>query len=276
MKPMNTREEWFNRARVLWRRVQRLISLWWLEAQRFLRGVPWGRVRPGWYVMGALVLYSIFASLQWRGAVAELEGTQAKLEVFEKAAVLENAKLSLPLVGARLPTSVDNLPNAPRVYRRGVSQGFVFTGVDAGVQVQFGMPVLAVADAKVKLLTSNFKELTPKEFQVLLTKVKDGASQNDLNLLRGRQVSLLHKNGVVTRYGHLSSINPNLTYATEIKRGDVIGFVGNSGTLDGTRGTKNNARLLFEIWLENETKFFGAGLSSDTVRREVLKLIKVP
>jgi peptidoglycan LD-endopeptidase LytH len=273
---MNTREEWFNRARVLWRRVQRLISLWWLEAQRFLRGVPWGRVRPGWYVMGALVLYSIFASLQWRGAVAELEGTQAKLEVFEKAAVLENAKLSLPLVGARLPTSVDNLPNAPRVYRRGVSQGFVFTGVDAGVQVQFGMPVLAVADAKVKLLTSNFKELTPKEFQVLLTKVKDGASQNDLNLLRGRQVSLLHKNGVVTRYGHLSSINPNLTYATEIKRGDVIGFVGNSGTLDGTRGTKNNARLLFEIWLENETKFFGAGLSSDTVRREVLKLIKVP
>ncbi len=271
---MNTREEWFNRAKVLWRRLQRGASLWWLEAQRFLGRVPWGRVRLGWYVMAALLLYGIFATIQWRGTVANLERTEAKLEVFEKAALLEDAKLSLPLAGARLPTSADNLPNAPRAYRRGVSQGFVFTGVDAGVQVQFGMPVLAVADAKVKLLTSNFKELTPQEFQVLLKKVKDGASQNDLNLLRGRQVSLLHNNGVVTRYGHLSSINPNLTYATQIKRGDIIGFVGNSGTLDGTRGTKNNARLLFEIWTENETKFFGAGLSPDAVRREVAKVIK--
>jgi peptidoglycan LD-endopeptidase LytH len=276
MKLMNTREEWFNRAKVLWRRLQRQVALWWLEAQRFLQRLPWNRIRPGWYVMGALLLYSFFATLAWRGAVANLEQTKAKLEVFEKAAVLENAKLSLPLAGVSLPSKEDNLPNAPRAYRRGVSQGFVFTGLDAGLKIKFGLPVLAAADAKVKLLTSNFKELTSREFLALLIKVKDGASQNDLNLLRGRQVSLLHNNGVVTRYGHLSSINPNLTYATEIKRGDIIGFVGNSGTLDGTRGTKNNARLLFEIWLENETKFFGAGLTPDVVRREVAKIIKVP
>ncbi len=276
MQVMNTRDEWFNRLKVLWRRVQRLSATWWLEVQRFLRRVPWGAVKPGWYLMAGLVLYGLYATLQWRGAVSNFEQVNAKLMVFQKAAALENAKFSLPIAGALLPSNPDNLPNAPRAYRRGVSQGFVFTGLDAGVQVKFGMPVLAVADAKIKLLNANFKEISTQEFQALITKVKDGASLNDLNLLRGRQVSLLHENGIVTRYGHLSSINPKLTYSSLIKRGDVIGFVGNSGTLDGARGTKNNARLLFEIWLENETKFLGAGLNADAVRREVAKVLKLP
>ncbi len=271
---MDTRAELFNRLKALWRRGQRSAALWWLEAQRFLRRVPWDKIRPGWYLLAGLVLYALFATIQWQNVAAQLETAKTKLEVFDKAALLENAKFSLPIAGASLPKSPENLPNAPRVYRRGVSQGFVFTGVDAGVQVQFAMPVLAVADAKVKLLTANFKELTPQEFQALLVKVKDGASQNDLNLLRGRQVSLLHENGMITRYGHLSSLNPNLTYASQIKRGDIIGFVGNSGTADGARGTKNNARLLFEIWLENESKFFGAGLNPNQVRLEASKMIK--
>ncbi len=273
---MNTRAEWFNRLKALWRRSQRTAATWWLEAQRFLGRVPWDKIRPGWYLLAGLVLYALFATIQWQNTVVQLGVAQNKLEVFEKAALLENAKLGLPIAGVSLPKSPENLPNAPRAYRRGVSQGFVFTGVDAGLQIQFAMPVLAVADAKIKLLTANFKELSPQEFQALLLKVKDGASQNDLNLLRGRQISLLHENGIITRYGHLSSLNPNLTYASQIKRGDIIGFVGNSGTLDGARGTKNNARLLFEIWLENETKFYGAGLKPEEVVRQAAKIIKLP
>ena len=273
---MNTRAELFNRLKALWWRGQRTAATWWLEAQRFLRRVPWNKVRPGWYFLAGLVLYALFATFQWRNLAAQLETTKTKLEVFERADLLENAKFTLPVSGVSLPKSPENLPNAPRVYRRGVSQGFVFTGLDAGVQIRFAMPVLAVADGKVKSLTANFKELTPKEFQALLEKVKDGASQNDLNLLRGRQVSLLHENGLMTRYGHLSSLNPNLGYDSQIKRGDIIGFVGNSGTADGARGTKNNARLLFEIWLENQTKFFGAGLKPDQVRLEASQIIKLP
>lgn len=272
---MNTREEWFNRLKDLWRRVSRNAGVWWLEAKRFLRKIPWNRVRPGWYLLVGLVLYAIFATVQWQQTIAQLEDTKAKLEVFEKAAALENAKLTMPIAGVSLPQNPDNLPNAARAYRRGVSQGFVFTGVDAGVQIQFGMPVVAAADGKIKLLTANFKELTVQEFLALLEKVKDGASQNDLSLLRGRQVVLLHENGMVTRYGHLSSFNPNLSYATPVKRGDVLGFIGNSGTLDGARGNKNNARLLFEIWLENETKFLGAGLKPEAVRLEAEKYIKL-
>jgi murein DD-endopeptidase MepM/ murein hydrolase activator NlpD len=89
-------------------------------------------------------------------------------------------------------------------------------------------------------------------------------------------VALIHTNGVVTRYCHLSSINPKLSFTSnKVKRGEVIGFVGNSGTLDGARGNKNNARLLFEIWLENETKFFGAGLTPQAIRLEAAKLIQL-
>ncbi len=253
---------------------QRYLTRAWQETQRFLRTVPWSRVRPGWYVLLGLLLYSVFATIQWQSATAQLTQSRAKLAVFEKAAAFENAKLIFPILSATVPQNVDNLPNAPRPYRRGVSQGMVFTGVDAGVRVTYGMPVQAVADGKIKLLVSNFKELTTAEFLKLLEKVKDGASLDDLNVLRGRQVHLLHSNGMVTRYGHLSKIAENLTYASIVKRGDIIGYVGNSGTLDGTRGNQNNARLLLEVWLENESKFLGAGLTPVDVRQAINKVFK--
>jgi peptidoglycan LD-endopeptidase LytH len=268
-------QPWSEKLQTLWRRTSRHLRHLWLETSRNVKTFGQQRtIRPGWFIVGGLLIYALYATAQWSSTVATLRQTNAKLEVFEKAAALESAKLSLPLEGARLPQKPENLPGAAREYRRGVSQGFVFTGVDAGVQVQYGMPVLAAADGEVKFLGGNHVEMTTTEFQALLNKVKDGASQADLQLLRGRQVALIHANGVVTRYAHLSSINPALSFTNnKVKRGQVIGFVGNSGTLDGARGNKNNARLLFEIWLENESKFFGAGLTPDRLRLEAAKLI---
>jgi peptidoglycan LD-endopeptidase LytH len=266
-------ESWSERLQTLLRRTSRSAQRVWLEISRYLATK---KVRPGWFVLGGLFLYACFATIQWQQNANQLRQTTAKLEVFEKAQAREAAKFSLPLAGAGLPQKPENLPNAPREYRRGVSQGFVFTGVDSGVQVRYGMPVLAAADGEVKALDSNFKEQSVAEFQALLNKVKDGASQQDLQLLRGRQVALVHENGVVTRYCHLSSLNPKLSFSNNlVKRGDVIGFVGNSGTLDGARGNKNNARLLFEIWLENESKFFGAGLTPENLDLESAKMFSL-
>ncbi|MFN3266459.1 MAG: M23 family metallopeptidase [Deinococcales bacterium] len=264
-------QPWSEQLQTVWRRAQRqLLCLWQNLSHNFRQH----NIRPGWFILGGLFLYAIFATVQWQNATAALRTANTKLAVFEKAAALENAKLSLPIAGVRLPDNPNNWPGAARAYRRGVSQGFVFTGVDAGLQIQYGMPVLAAADGEVKFLSSNYKELSVQEFQALLSKVKDGASQADLMALRGRQVALIHQNGMVTRYCHLSSINPNLSFTNnKVKRGQVIGFVGNSGTLDGARGNKNNARLLFEIWLENESKFFGSGLKPETIRLEAAKII---
>lgn len=250
------------------------VALTWLSAiaQRLGR-VPWSTVRPGWYVILALAIWSLVATAQWATLNSQLGESNSRLEVFERQAALENARLSLPIAGAGLPRSADYLPNAPRAYRKGVSQGFVFAGADSGVNVPFGTPVLAAADGEIVKLDASFKETTVPEFLKLLTDVKNGASDNDLERLRGRQIWLKHENGVVTRYGHLSKIAPQLSFANPVKRGDVIGFVGNSGTLEGARGNKGNARLLFEVWPLPD-RFLGAGLKPSEVRVQAAKLFR--
>jgi peptidoglycan LD-endopeptidase LytH len=245
-----------------------------LKVGEWLGRIPWARIRPGWYVMAALAVWSLIASANWLSLSGQLTEAQARLEVYDRQAALENAKLSFPIAGAGLPRDDDHLPNAPRTYRKGVSQGFVFTGSDSGVSVAFGTPVVAAADGDVTKLDASYKEPTVPEFLKLLTEVKNGASTNDLERLRGRQVWLKHKNGTVTRYGHLSKIAPSLSYANPVKRGDVIGYVGNSGTLEGARGTKNNARLLFEVWFGGDVKFLGQELKPGEVRAQATKLFR--
>ena len=257
---------WFNQA------LKSLLT-WLGGIAEHLSRVPWSTVRPGWYVVLALAVWSLVATAQWITLNSQLGESNARLEVYDRQAVLENARLSLPIAGAGLPRSADYLPNAPRTYRKGVSQGFVFTSSDSGVSVPFGTPVLAAADGEIVKLDASFKGATVPEFLKLLTDVKNGASDNDLERLRGRQVWLKHKNGTVTRYGHLSKIAPQISFANPVKRGQVIGFVGNSGTLEGARGTQGNARLLFEVWLEAD-RFLGLGLKPSEVRMQAAKLFK--
>lgn len=257
---------WFSRA-------LRTLLAWLSGIGQRLGRVPWSTVRPGWYVILALAIWSLVATAQWATLNSQLSESNSRLEVYDRQAALENARLSLPIAGAGLPRSADYLPNAPRVYRKGVSQGFVFTGADSGVNVPFGTPVLAAADGEIVKLDASFKEATVPEFLKLLTDVKNGASDNDLERLRGRQVWLKHANGTVTRYGHLSKIAPQLSFANPVKRGDVIGFVGNSGTLEGARGSQGNARLLFEVW-PSPDRFLGLGLKPSEVRVQAAKLFK--
>jgi murein DD-endopeptidase MepM/ murein hydrolase activator NlpD len=47
----------------------------------------------------------------------------------------------------------------------------------------------------------------------------------------GRFIEIDHKNGYMTRYGHLSKVNIN--QSQPIKRGDIIGHVGNTGRASG-------------------------------------------
>lgn len=54
----------------------------------------------------------------------------------------------------------------------------------------------------------------------------------------GRIVYLKHSNGFTTRYAHLSKIT--VGYREEVKRGEVIGYIGNTGSSDG-------AHLHYEI-----------------------------
>jgi murein DD-endopeptidase MepM/ murein hydrolase activator NlpD len=82
------------------------------------------------------------------------------------------------------------------------------------ISADYGHPVLATGDAVV--------------------------TQAGRNGAYGNMVMLDHGFGIVTRYGHLSKIS--VTERQQVKRGDVIGFVGSTG-----RSTAPH--LHYEVWM---------------------------
>jgi len=82
------------------------------------------------------------------------------------------------------------------------------------ISADYGQPVLATGDATVVAAGPN------------------GAY--------GNMVTLDHGFGIITKYGHLSRIV--VTADEQVKRGDVVGFVGSTGRSTG-------AHLHYEIWM---------------------------
>lgn len=254
-----------------------------------------GRLKPGWYVLVVLVVYALVASVGWRRdvlALRDLRQAVAAGEVVAEpraaaapsgsaaaaselvgagpaagaaaAAMAGDTGLWLPIPGARVPTDPDHLPGAARAYRSGVSEGFVFWPESAGAFIGFGTPVVAAGDGRVVRVDEPYVELDAQAWTQLLADVADGASESELDRLRGRQVWLELDDGRVVRYGHLSAVRTGLAVGQRVGRGRVIGFVGNSGTPDGVAGRTANARLHFEI--RAGADYVGAGLDPDGVR----------
>ena len=246
-------------------------GFWWR-----LRHSRFGAVKPGWWVLMAILgVYALWATVALIGARQELARYKpaprtAVGTVKSSSATVAGAPVAGPLVrlvwpleGAGMPRSNANIPGAPRAYRSGVSQGFTFTGSDAGLPVRYGTPVVAAADGQIMRADREYREPSSAEYRQLLTAVRGGASEAQLDRLRGRQVWIKHADGTVTKYGHLASIAPNLGF-DDVRQGQAIGTVGNSGTLQGASGSRSNARLQFEIWRGGV--YLGRGLKPAQVR----------
>ena len=241
-----------------------------------------GRLKPGWYVLIALLLYAVVASVGWRRDVVALrelrldlagvEATSAPsaLAVSEAGVAAEPAPMPgdvglwLPVPGARIPSDDDHLPGAPRAYRAGTSEGFVFWPESSGAFIGFGTPVIATGPGRIVRVDEPYTELDDEAWEALLADVADGATEDELDRLRGRQVWIELDDGRVARYGHLSAVRAGLAVGQRVGRGRVIGFVGNSGTLDGVLGRTSNARLHFE--LREGEGYVGADLDPEGVR----------
>ena len=242
-----------------------------------------GRLKPGWYLLVALVLYAVVASVGWRRDVVALRQLRLEVAGVEAEAVAPAAVdagadatatapppmagdvgLWLPVPGVRIPSDDDHLPGAPRAYRAGTSEGFVFWPESSGAFLGFGTPVIATGAGEVVRVDEPYTELDAEAWDALLADVADGATEAELDRLRGRQVWIELDDGRVARYGHLADVRAGLAVGQRIGRGRVIGFVGNSGTLDGVLGRTSNARLHFE--LREGDGYVGAGLDPDGVR----------
>jgi len=267
----------------------------------------------GWYLLISLLAYAVVASVGWRGAVVELRearlvlaGEEARAGAPARAGspasegavgataaaradggtaapdarATAHAELAgdvglwFPVPGARVPEDDAHLPGAPRPYRSGTSEGFVFWPDGAGVPLAFGTPVIAGGSGEVVRVDEPYAELDEAAWESLLVSVADGADQGELDALRGRQVWIRLDDGRVLRYGHLSGVRAGLTVGQRVARGRVIGFAGNSGTLDGVVGRTSNARLHFEI--RDGDAFVGQGLDPDGVRLLAASLFTGP
>lgn len=183
--------------------------------------------------------------------------------------------LWFPLPGAQVPKNTADLPGAARAYRHGVSQGFDFVGGDAGIPVSYGQPVIAAAAGEIVRADTNYVEMTPQQWQQLLTAVGNGgADASQLDRLRGRQIWEQLPDGRVLRYAFLSGIRDGISKGIKVYRGEVIGYVGNSGTGDGVAHTTLHPRLHFEVWQGD--KYFGEGLTPDEVRMKAASLFTGP
>ncbi|MGQ9599907.1 MAG: peptidoglycan DD-metalloendopeptidase family protein [Anaerolineae bacterium] len=159
--------------------------------------------------------------------------------------------LQIPIQGAALTRRDFQLPGAPRHYRLGVHQGIDFYGHTVGVPVNRQTPVRAVADGVVIRALTDYRPLTEAQARAWAAQCRRlGYTPEDvLDGYRGMQVWIDHGGGLVSRYAHLSRIEPGVVEGTRVAKGQIIAWVGNSGTPASIRSETEEVHLHLELWI---------------------------
>jgi murein DD-endopeptidase MepM/ murein hydrolase activator NlpD len=167
---------------------------------------------------------------------------------------------SSPIEGGDIPEDPDLLPGAPRDYRAGMHEGIDFP-------VPTGTPVLAAASGTVARVDASFLDWTHEQLNIALydALTRGYTPPETLDRMRGRQVWIDHGKGVITRYAHLSAVQP-LVLGQKIDAGTLIGEVGSSGYPQG------GPHLHFEVRVGDD--FYGDGLSGSLLARAVARLFR--
>jgi murein DD-endopeptidase MepM/ murein hydrolase activator NlpD len=172
-----------------------------------------------------------------------------------------------PIAGACLPSREDLMPNAPREYRWGVHEGIDFYPGCNCAPIERGMPVLAAKTGVVIRADHGYQDITAEEMDALLARTEQQGYTDPASLdrLRGRQVWLDHGDGIVTRYAHLLDVEAGIEEGMVVEAGQVVGYVGNSGTPEGVTDPNLENHLHFEIRVGGG--YLGEGLSPAQTRR---------
>ena len=167
---------------------------------------------------------------------------------------------ALPVEGADVPQDLELLPGAPRDYRGGIHEGIDFP-------VPNGTPVLAAASGTVARVDVSFLDWGREQQDVALYEALTlgYTPAATLDRIRGRQVWIDHGKGVITRYAHLSAVEP-LVVGQRVEAGALIGEVGSSGYPQG------GPHLHFEVRIGED--FYGDDLSGDDLLRAVARLFR--
>lgn len=171
-----------------------------------------------------------------------------------------------PISGACLPQGDQLMPNAPRNYRSGIHEGVDFYDFDNCTKIAKGTAIVAAKDGTVIRADHDYHPLTEAELLTADKRIADGFPNDPtvLDLFRGRQVWIDHGNSIVTRYAHTSDVAANIKVGDHVKAGDVIAFVGDSGTPESISNPDTEIHLHFE--LRAGENYLGKGLPPGDVR----------
>ena len=174
---------------------------------------------------------------------------------------------SYPINGACLPDSNLLMPGAPREYRQGVHEGIDFYDVDSCTFVGSDTEVLSAKAGTVIRVDHEYEELTAELTAEITAEIEEtgSASAATLDLLRGRQVWIDHGDGTVTRYAHLGGVAGDIAVGSQIEQGQLIAYVGESGSIDAIDAPGSEIHLHFEIRVGEG--YLGEGLEAAAVRQ---------
>jgi murein DD-endopeptidase MepM/ murein hydrolase activator NlpD len=158
--------------------------------------------------------------------------------------------LQSPIPGAHVSTIDSSLPGAVRSYRNGVHEGLDWYTYGTGKLINTKTPVLSMGAGLVVRSDQKYKEMSPKERKHWLAVGSKNNGQTPayiLDRLRGKTVWIQFDNGVMARFCHLSKIPKNIKAGTRVKAGDIVGYVGNTGTSDGALLNNKGLHLHLDI-----------------------------
>lgn len=137
-----------------------------------------------------------------------------------------DAKFTLPIKGAKLPTQASHLPNSPRPFRAestdGVHHGFDFYTSE-------WTPVQAIEDGTIIHVKRDFSW---NEMNHLHTGDSELEEQENLDVYRGNTVYLKTRSGHVAIYAHLQKIPDNIQEWQTVTKGQIVWHVGDSAVPD--------------------------------------------
>lgn len=176
------------------------------------------------------------------------------------------AGFAYPIAGACLPADDTLMPGAPRVYRQGIHEGVDFYDSDNCASIGVDTEVTAAKAGRVVRADVDYEDLTVESLAELERRVDEAGGSDPLveDAYRGRQVWIDHGGGIVTRYAHLSGVAEGIEVGTRVGEGEVIAYVGESGTPESVTAPGTQIHLHLEIRVGEE--FLGEGLSPEQVR----------
>ena len=166
------------------------------------------------------------------------------------------------------PPPLDNpgrLPNAARDYRYGTHQGVDFF-------CPRGHPVKAALDGRVVVAVGEYRDASASELDDLLaiTGALRATPPYTLLTLYGNYVIVDHGiidsvGHVVSIYAHMEALDPAVRVGRQVRAGDPLGRVGNTGTSYAAAGSTNQGlQLHWELHINGH--YLGEGLSSSETR----------